>query len=330
MNRQLCENAVCDLRFTIHEIMFTKSAAPQSWLAFELNVLHRLKFSSVILPFTPEPHLGAYLKRWNVSVAANDLTQAGFVKSVAAIQNNGEKLVENDIETILEDAYVPRYRLQNEALKNWFNETDAWWFDNIRGNIEKLGSTEAQAIALSIGTGVGDYVLSFTEDTRRLRQPLSKVYRRLWNLQPNPVDNNQKNLCQNKPAKDFIAENFTAELMFLRLPRAHNLSQRNYLGWTAWREEWIEGGDKFWNDLERAQAGKFGTSVETKSQYLQLLEEVLQTASHISKWAIAHVEDGFVSTQNIVETIGRVQRVDTIFTKDFSELSGAKAVIITA
>ncbi len=311
--------------------MFIKSAAPaQSWLAFELNVLRRLKFSSAILPFTPEPHLGMYLKRWNVSVAANDLTQAGFVKSVASIQNNGEKLRESDIETILEDAYVPRYRLQNEALKNWFDETDAWWFDNVRGGIEKLDSIEARAIALSIGTAVGDYVLSFTEETRELRQPLSKIYKRLWSARAEPVNNNQKNLCQNKTAKDFTAENFTAELMFLRLPRAHNLSQRDYLGWTAWREEWIEGGDKFWNDLERAQTGKLGASVETKSQYLKLLEELLLTAAHIPKWAVAHVEDPFVSTQNIVETIGRVQRVDTIFTKDFSELSGAKVVIITA
>ena len=311
--------------------MFSKTNAPsQSWLAFELNVLRRLKFSSAIVPFSAEPHLGTHLKNWKIRVGANDLTQSGFVKSVAAIQNNGEKLTEADVEMILEDAYVPGYRLRNEALRNWFGETDAWWFDNVRANIEKLSTTETQAIALSIGTEVGDYVLSFNEATRRLRQPLSKVFRRLWATRPEAVGNNQNNTAQNKPAKDFIAENFTADLMFLRLPGAHNLSQREYLGWTAWREEWIEGDDKFWTDLERAQAGKLGTSVETKSQYLRLLEEMLQTAAHVPKWAIAHVEDGFVSTQNIIETIGRVQRVDTIFTKDFSELTGTKAVIITS
>lgn len=311
--------------------MFSKNtAAPQGRLAFELNVLRRLKFSSVMLPFAAEPNLGLNLKRRNIAVAANDLTQSGFVKSIASIQNDGETLAETDVETILEDAYVPRYRLQNSSLKNWFSETDAWWFDNVRGGVEKLSSTTAQAIALSIGTEVGDYVLSFTEETRELRQPLSKIYKHLWRTRPAPVAGKQKNTAQNKTAKDFIAENFTAELMFLRLPRAHNLTQRDYLGWTAWREEWLQGDDAFWNDLERVQSGKLGAAVETKSQYLQLLEEILQTASHISKWAIAHVEDGFISTRNIVETIGRVQRVDTIFTKDFSELTGAKAVIITS
>jgi hypothetical protein len=63
---------------------------------------------------------------------------------------------------------------------------------------------------------------------------------------------------------------------------------------------------------------------------LQLLQETLRTASHIKTWAIAHVEGGMVSTQDIVELIGRIRRVDAIYTKDFSELTGARAVIITA
>ena len=46
---------------------------------------------------------------------------------------------------MLEDAYVPRYQLQNPALRNWFNETDAWWFDNVRQNIERLSSPVYQS-----------------------------------------------------------------------------------------------------------------------------------------------------------------------------------------
>ncbi len=47
-------------------------------------------------------------------------------------------------------------------------------------------------------------------------------------------------------------------------------------------------------------------------------------------WAIAHVENGFIQTQDIVTTIGRIRRVETIYTKDFTELTGTKAVIIVA
>ena len=305
--------------------------APKGWLAFELNVLRRLKFASAALPFTPDAGIGAYLKRWNVRVLANDLTLSGWTKAVAAIENNGKMLSEQEVEAVLEDVYVPRFRLNNQALRNWFGETDAWWFDNVRNNIECLSSPISRAIATTIALGVGDYALSFTDDTLELRQPLSNIFRRLWSVVPAPVNNGQNNQCANKNGYEFIADvDNRADLMFLRLPRAHNLSQRNYLGWTAWREEFLRGGDDFWDDLELRQAGRLGTLIETKSQYLRLLEETLRTASHIGAWAIAHVEDGFVSAQDIAETVGRVRRVDTIYTKDFSELTGAKAVIITA
>lgn len=310
--------------------MFTKSStAPKSWLAFELNVLRRQKFDMAILPFTNQPYLGVYLKRWNVRVLANDPTLSGWTKAVAAIENNSEKLSDKDVNLVLEDAYVPGYRLQNPALRNWFNETDAWWFDNVRRNVERLASPVARAIALDVGMSVGDYAASFTEETLELRQPLSNAYRRLWSIMPAPVNNGQNNNCQNKTADEFIRENL-ADLMFLRLPSAHNQPQRNRLGAQAWREEWLRSGATFWNDLERAGAGKLGTLTETKSQYLSLVEETLRAAKNVPAWAVAHVEDGFVSAQDIAETVGRVRRVDTIFTKDFSELTGAKAVVVTA
>jgi hypothetical protein len=310
--------------------MIQSNNTPRGWLAFELNVLRRLKFQTAALPFTGDAGLGTYLKRWKVRVLANDLTHAGWTRATAAIQNNGERLSDDDVNLVLEDAYVPRYRLQNASLRNWFGETDAWWFDNVRANIERLPSPIAKAIASNIVLNVGDYVFSFDDATLELRQPLSNVFRRLWSALPDPVNNGQTNNCHNKNAYEFIAETFGADLMFLRLPRAHNLSQRNYLGWTAWREEYLRGGDDFWNDLEVRQAGRLGTLVETKSQYLRLVEETLRVAKHIKTWAIAHVEDGYLSTQEIVEAVGRERRVETIFTKDFSELTGTKAVIITA
>ncbi len=298
--------------------------SPNGWLAFELNVLRRSQFDSVMMPFTSQPSLGAYLKRRNVCVLANDARRSAWTKAVAAIQNNGETLSAADIEMILEDVYVPRYRLQNAALRQWFNETDAWWFDNLRQNIEKLASPIHRAVALLLGMQVGDYAASFTEDTRELRQPFSKVYQRLWSVLPRPFDNGRNNQCFNQPANEFIAEN-NADLMFLRLPSLHGRNTSSRAFSTAWSEEWIRGGGEYRNQAENG----FGVTVETKSQYLRLLGEILQSASNISRWAIAYVEDGFVSTQELVETVGRIRRVDTIYSKDFSELTGTKAVIIT-
>lgn len=310
--------------------MLTKQTnAPKSWLAFELNILRRLQFKTAILPLAGEPQLGVYLKRWNVRVLANDAARWAHVRGLAEIQNNAEQLSEEDLAIILEDAYVPGYKLQNPALRNWFNETDAWWFDNVRKNIEKLPSQTHQAIALSIGMQTGDYVLSFTEETRELRQPLSNVYKRLAGIFPKPINNGQNNSCANKTINSFLAEKY-GDLMFLRLPPPHNSSLRSAMGNAAWREEWVQTNDEFWSRSETEQTGKLGAHVETKFQYLRLLEETLKTASHIQNWVIAHTEDGFITTQDIAEIIGQTRRVDTVFTKDFSELTGTKAVILTA
>jgi hypothetical protein len=305
------------------------SVIPKGWLAFELNVLRRLKFNSIALPFTGEASLGTYLKRWNVRVVSNDLLAWSWTSAIANIQNNHEIMTENELNLVLEDAYVPRYRLQNRSLRNWFNETDSWWFDNVRQSIEKISSPVVKSIALSLGMAIGDYVLSFDEETLELRQPLSTVYKRLWNSQLDPINNNQNNPCTNRIGYEFLAENYT-DLMFLRLPRVSNLDLKSSLGFMAWREEWIRCNDSFWNDLEESQVGRLGTHVETKFQYLKLVEEILKTASHIPTWAISHVEDGFITTQDIVETISKIRRVDSIYTKDFSEVTGTKAVIITA
>jgi hypothetical protein len=303
------------------------TTTPSGWLAFELSILYRLNFGSVAMPFTGDPTIGTYLKRRDVRVTSNDVLRSDWYRSLSVIQNGTERLSDEDVNVVLDDVYVPGYKLNNPALRNWFNETDAWWFDNIRKNLDRLNSPLKSAIATSLALAVGDYVHSFDETTRELRQPLSNVFRRLWTILPEPVNNGQSNACHNKTPDEFIAES-TAELLFLRLPRAEiRSSEKNK---NAWREEWIRGGDDFWPDFDASMTGKIGQPVETKSQYLRLLEDALSRASHLKHWAVSHIETGFVSAQEITDAVGKHRRVEAVYTKDFSELTGKKAVIITA
>jgi len=165
------------------------------WLGFELSVLRRLKFCSVALPLAGEPNLGRYLKRWDARVLANDPARWAWTKSLAFVENNSETLTEEDLDTILDDAYVPRNYFHNPTLLTSFNETDAWWFDNVRANAERLASPYKRALALSLGMAAGDYVFSFNLETRDLRQPLSlsDVFRRVWSTLSRPVNNGQRN-----------------------------------------------------------------------------------------------------------------------------------------
>ncbi len=307
------------------------NAGSIGWLGFELSVLHRLKFKSVALPLAGEPGLGLYLKRWNARVAANDPAQWAWIKSQAFIENNCERLTEADLEIVLDDAYVPRNYFRNPTLLTWFNETDAWWFDNVRANAERLSSPYKRALALALGMGVGDYVFSFNLDTRDLRQPLSlsNVFRRVWHTLMPPVNNLRKNSSSNQSARSFLAETQNTDLLFMRLPRPTRATDSRNARVLTWREEWIRQGKGFWSDLSKDR-NKLDAYVETKEQYLGLIEDLMHTAAHLPQWAIEAVSDGFVTTDELAECVSNTRKIDAIYTKDFSELLGIKAVIITA
>src|SRR5258706_12541389 len=123
------------------------NAGSIGWLGFELSVLRRLKFRSVALPLAGEPNLGLYLKRWNARVAANDPSQWAWTKSQAFVENNSETLTEQDLETILDDAYVPRNYFRTPTLLTWFTETDAGGFDNGRTTPGRFTSPTKGALA---------------------------------------------------------------------------------------------------------------------------------------------------------------------------------------
>lgn len=310
----------------------THSSGSSGWLGFELNVLRRLKFRSVALPLAGEPNLGHYLKRWDARVSANDPAQWAWTKATAFIENNSETLTEEDLQLVLDDAYVPRNYFRNPTLLTWFNETDAWWFDNLRANAERLTSAYKRALVLSLAMSVGDYVFSFNLDTRDLRQPLSlsNVFRRLWHTAMPPVNNQRRNSSFNVSAKAFLAETQDTDLMFLRLPRPARSTESRNARVLIWREEWIRQGKGFWSEIARQRDGKLDSYVETKEQYLSMLEDLLHTAAHLPQWAIELVSDGFVSTDELIESVGNARKIDAIYKKDFSELLGIQAVIITA
>ncbi|HKP37918.1 MAG TPA: hypothetical protein VJT71_13755 [Pyrinomonadaceae bacterium] len=303
-----------------------------SWLGFELSVLRRLKFRSITLALAGEPQLGQYLKRLDVRVASNDPAHWAWTKAVAFVENNSEVLTDEDVEIVLADAYVPRSYFRNPNLLSWFNETDAWWFDNVRANAERFESPYKRALALALAMGVADYVFSFNLETRDLRQPLSltNVFRRLWRSLPPPVNNQQRNSSTNFAVRSFLAELFDTDLLFLRLPHPPRAADSRNSRVLLWREEWVRQGKGSWSEPGPERVNRFGPPVETKEQYLRLIEDLLHIAAHLPMMAIEGISDGFVSTDELVECVGKARKIEAIYTKDFSELLGTKAVIITA
>jgi hypothetical protein len=254
-----------------------------------------------------------------------------YTKGIALIENHGERLSDEDLDTLLDEAYVPREKLDNPTLLKWFNEADAWWFDNVRFNAEHLEPFK-RALALTAGMMVGDYVLSFNEQTRSLREPfsLSKTFRLMLDCLPTVHDNTLRNRSTNQDVREFVAERVHTDLMFLRLPVPVTQTSTARDPLISWREEWLRGADDFWVELEKERGAKLGSRVQSKQQYLGFVEDLLRTASHIETWAIAHTENGFISNEELVEKISRVRKVEAIYTKDFSDLLGVRASLVVA
>src|SRR5919107_454873 len=118
------------------------SSTPRGWLAFELSVLRRLRFRSLVNPFAGEPDLETHVKRWGVRVAANDAARWSWIKGIARVENNAESL-----------------------------------------SADRLDGEIKQPLPLTLGMLVGAYPLSLEEETGDLRQPLSRVLRRLHEAQ---------------------------------------------------------------------------------------------------------------------------------------------------
>jgi hypothetical protein len=178
---------------------------------------------------------------------------------------------------------------------------------------------------------VGDYVISFTPENSHLREPLSlsRVFRQFAEALPFNYDSSLRSKATNQDTRAFVAERRHTDLFFLRLPTPMQ-PQTTPQQALAWREEWLQGGDDFWSDFEKNRAGKLGSRVQSKQQYLGLVEDLLHTAAHLPGWAIAHTENGFISTDELVETISRVRKIDAVYSKDFSDLLGVRAAIVTA
>jgi hypothetical protein len=306
--------------------MLNTTPPNRRWLGFELSVLRRFKFSSVVIPFAGEPDLDWYLKFWGKQILSNDLCQWAWWMSRALVENQGEALTEDDVSLILNEAYLPRRRLHNPSLNRAMSEIDALWFDNVWLNIQQIENEHRRALAITNALRVGDYVFSFRPETSELKRSLSDVFVSMWRRQRQVVNNGQTNYSVNREAHDFI-RGARADLMFARFPRPEGLAALRR-GIAGWRETWVRGTADDWEALIINQRGKLGDYVMSKEHYLQLIGNFLARAKHIPKWAIAHTEDGFLTAAEIGDVISRFRRIEVTYHKDFSDVVGGRNTFI--
>ena len=292
-------------------------------LGFEASVLSQIEFRSVAIPFTGSSKLALYLKNWGKLILAND--QRAWAAAVAHSLVQARVLLgEDHITRVLHDVYVPGVRLNNAGLRRWFGETDAWWMDNLRQNIDSLEDESMRAQALTIGLQAGDYALSFDDQTRDLRMPLTTVYWRLAGRAVVGPATNPHSQSFNLPAEEFIKQART-DLLFLSVPPAQS-ERAGAEARSEWREQWVRGSTGSDSSGVPSLA-----EVQSRHSYLAGVDRLLRLGSQIKTWAIGCQDTGLSSCQDLVELIKEYRPVRATYSKDLTEVAGGlRSCIVVA
>jgi ribosomal protein L12E/L44/L45/RPP1/RPP2 len=296
----------------------------KSLLGYEASVLRQIEFRSIAIPFTSLSRLDWYLKAWGKLILAND-PRAWAGMAARAMAEAKEPLSEDHVMRLLEDVYVPGARLNNPELRRWFSETDAWWMDNLRRNIEALDDETLRAQAMVLGMKTGDYALSFNEETRDLRRPLTTIFWRLAGRAFIGPAGHPHSRGHNLPAEEFL-KRARADLVYVSLPAAHT-EQAGSEARSPWRESWVRasagGGDE--------GMARLMTAPQSKQSYLALIDKLLRSASHIKTWAIGYQEIGLAAASDIAELVKEYRPVRATYSKDLTEVAGGlRSFIIIA
>lgn len=287
----------------------------KSLLGFEASVLRQIEFRSIAIPFCGWTRLDLYLKTWGKITLAND--PRAWAETVARATVEAKVLLnEENIARVLEDIYVPGARLMNSDLRRWFSETDAWWMDNLRRNVEALGDEALRAQAMMLGLMTGDYALSFNDETRELRRPLTTVFWRLAGRAFAGPASHPHNRSYNLPAEDFI-KRVRADLLYLNLPAIHG-AQAGAEARSEWRESWVRGAPGVQSD----NVVELMTMPQSKNAYLNLIDNLLRAASNIRTWAIEYQEIGLATAAEIAELVKEHRPVRATYSKDLTEVVG--------
>ncbi|HXU39832.1 MAG TPA: HD domain-containing phosphohydrolase [Blastocatellia bacterium] len=292
-------------------------------LGFQASVLRQIEFRSIAIPYLSEARLDLYLKAWGRLIFANDPRAWAGTVARATVEAT-EPLGEEIIARLLEDVYVPRSRLENPALRRWFGETDSWWLDNLRRNIDRLDDQLMQAQAMMLGLQTGDYALSFNDETRELRRPLTTVFWRLAGRALSAPGAQPHNRSFNQPVEEFI-KHARADLLLLSAPSSQmdrGIAEER----SEWRETWVKGASA---DTDRKPS--HAMTPQSRQSYLASIERLLRPASHFRTWAIEYQEPGLAGVQELVDLIKEHRPVKATYSKDVTEVAGGlRSYIIVA
>lgn len=278
--------------------------------------------------FSGSQSVAFLLKQIGVKTITNDFLNFNHQIGVALIQNNNEKLSQEDIELLFKDSDKKSdFTLMESVFTGiFFEKEEARFLDNFRGNIPLLKSKTKQALALAVmnrsltrKVTMGHFghtqALKYANDPERIKRnrslirPLKDIFIELVSKYNDAVfDNNKENLSYNENILDLLPKLKNIDLAYFDPPYcdSHADYQSFYHLLETFTEYWED--KQFINTIKRYDPQRF-SGFDKKKDVISSFEKLFELSKEIPNWLISYNDRSFPSVEDLAKIISKYKDV---------------------
>ena len=256
--------------------------------------------------FSGSQSIAYYLKQLGMKVYTNDLLNFNNQIGLALVENNSEKLTDDDLLILFAENTDPQYFNLCDKLFTgvFFEQEDSQFIDAFRSNIERLDNKYKRALAFAImnrsltrkvtmGHFAHTKALDYASDPQRVKRnrslvrPIKELFLEILPQYNNAVFNNKQD---NKSYKTNIIDLLPtlSDVDFVYFDPPYCDSHSDYQGFYHLLETYTEyWKDKtFVNGVKRYEPRRY-SGFEKKNEIVQSFDTLFEKASHIPYWLIS-------------------------------------------
>ena len=256
--------------------------------------------------FSGSQSIAYYLKQLGMKVYTNDLLNFNNQIGLALVENNSEKLTDDDLLILFAENTDPQYFNLCDKLFTgvFFEQEDSQFIDAFRSNIERLDNKYKRALAFAImnrsltrkvtmGHFAHTKALDYASDPQRVKRnrslvrPIKEHFLEILPQYNNAVFNNKQD---NKSYKTNIIDLLPtlSDVDFVYFDPPYCDSHSDYQGFYHLLETYTEyWKDKtFVNGVKRYEPRRY-SGFEKKNEIVQSFDTLFEKASHIPYWLIS-------------------------------------------
>ena len=295
--------------------------------------------------FAGSQSVGYYFKQLGYRTITNDFLSFNNQIGKALIENKGEKLDENDLETLFADASNKAdFTLMDDIFTGiFFQKEDAVFIDNFRANIPRLGNPYKQALAFAVmnrsltrkitmGHFGHTQALVYANDPERVKRnrslirPVKELFLELLPKYNAAVfDNGKENISFRNDILDLLPTLSGIDMVYFDPPYCD--SHADYQGFYHLLETYTEywKDKQFVNGIKRYEPQRH-SGFDKKTEIIPSFRRLFELSDSIPNWIISYNNRSYPTIDTMVELIKPFRDVRVEY-KTYQQSRGGKGSV---